>query len=82
MSPKASPSASLIKIGSDGFDLIERHYGRFRRNQVPPFEVPIIVNSNNPGASFGGANIDNKENPKPPRRNWAGRSLVSLSSIN
>ncbi|CAJ1963344.1 unnamed protein product [Sphenostylis stenocarpa] len=79
MCPKASPS-SLNKIGSEGFALIEN--GRCRRNQVPPTEVPIIVNSNNlPGAPFGGANSDNNEKPKPPRRNWSGRSLVPLNTV-
>lgn len=76
MCPKASPS-NLKKIGSEGFDLIDKHYGRFRRPQVPALEVPIIANSNKAGALFG----DNKEKPKPPpRRNWAGRSLISLNS--
>ncbi|KAK7329478.1 hypothetical protein VNO77_23647 [Canavalia gladiata] len=68
MCPMATPP-NLNKIGSDGFDLIEKHYGRFRRHLTP--EVTIIIDSKEAAALFGGANIQNNEKPKPPRRNWA-----------
>ncbi|RDX93596.1 hypothetical protein CR513_24114, partial [Mucuna pruriens] len=80
MCPNASPISNLNKIGSEGFDLIEKHYGRFRRHQVSTLEVPVIVNSNNAG---GGANTEynNIERPKPPRRNWAAESRYVMIAL-
>ena len=71
----ASP-AKLKKIGAEGFDLIDKHFGRFRKPQVPTPDVPMVVNSNEAASQFGGAKIDvNNQKANPPLRNW-GRSLV------
>ncbi|KAL2340976.1 hypothetical protein Fmac_008916 [Flemingia macrophylla] len=79
MCPKASPN--LNEIGSEGFDLIEKHYGRFRRPQVSTLEVPIIADSNNP-SRLGGANIDNIKKPEQPRLNCLFGHWLKMSSAN